>query len=207
MSIAITPCANETRFDEFWELFPKQRKGSRKKAEQAYNTALKEKRANEKEIINGLTAYRDSDEVANGFAKGAAAWLNDDRWANDYTIKPSQSAGVGNSRASYTDQLADASRIAQANYQNGMQGHEGQHFGDLGGRDSTEQIRNSEEISEWSDMRSGDVYEAKLERERAAIGGLSLPSCPEGNHSQTSVEASDAQDFGGGCITERISVE
>lgn len=76
----------ENRFDEFWILFPRQRRGNKEKAEHAYNRALKEKRATEDKIIAGVKNYGESEEVANGYGKGAAAWINDDRWSTDYSI-------------------------------------------------------------------------------------------------------------------------
>ncbi len=74
-------------FEDFWTLFPKQRRGNREKALRAYRKALKEKRTTEEEIINGVKAYQNSSEVRNGYAKGAAAWLSDDRWDCDYSQK------------------------------------------------------------------------------------------------------------------------
>lgn len=71
-------------FDEFWELYPRQRRGNKQKAKVAYEKAIKENRATEEQIIEGVKLYAQSEEVANGYAKGAAAWLNDDRWANEY---------------------------------------------------------------------------------------------------------------------------
>lgn len=70
-------------FEIFWQAYPKQRAGSREKAETAYLKAVN--RSTPEEIHRGLLAYAGSDEVAKGFAKGAAAWLNDDRWTTDYT--------------------------------------------------------------------------------------------------------------------------
>lgn len=70
-------------FETFWRDYPKQRAGSSKKADAAMRQALK--RATAEEILAGLARYAISDEVAKGYAKGAAAWLNDDRWNNDYT--------------------------------------------------------------------------------------------------------------------------
>lgn len=79
----LTPLqGDDGSFEEFWMLFPKQRAGSKAKALAAYRQALK--RASHDEIMGGLKAYVESDEVARGFAKGAAAWLNDDRWTCDY---------------------------------------------------------------------------------------------------------------------------
>lgn len=74
-------------FVEFRENFPKQRPGSWQKAEVAYVAALK-RGAKPDEINRGVLAYAASEEVLRGFAKGAAAWLNDDRWLDDYSIRP-----------------------------------------------------------------------------------------------------------------------
>lgn len=70
-------------FPEFWELYPRQRRGNKDKAEKAYRKAAD--RDSEGSIIAGLRDYCDSEEVSKGFAKGAEAWLNDDRWKNNYT--------------------------------------------------------------------------------------------------------------------------
>lgn len=94
-----TPLNPPDRFDEFWELFPRKRRGSREKAKQAYCKAINEQRATEENIINGVRAYQHSDEATkNGgqFAKGCAAWLNDDRWTCDY----SAGGGSNNQRTS-----------------------------------------------------------------------------------------------------------
>jgi DNA-binding transcriptional ArsR family regulator len=69
-------------FDRFWEMFPRQRRGGKKNAERAWAAATK--RAPPDKILEGLAAYAKSREVAQGYAKGAAAWLNDDRWENNY---------------------------------------------------------------------------------------------------------------------------
>ena len=85
------------RFEEFWEIFPRQRRGSRDKAQAKYKQVIENKKATEEEIISGTRNYASSDEVARGFAKGAAAWLNDDRWKNDYGRKPQSGKGNGHS--------------------------------------------------------------------------------------------------------------
>lgn len=73
-------------FDLFWSIYPKQRAGSKEKALTAYKSALKKTKP--EEILNGVKAYIGSNEVADGFAKGCAAWLNDERWTSDYSKKP-----------------------------------------------------------------------------------------------------------------------
>ena len=87
-------------FNEFWELFPKQRIGNKEKAKNSYLKALKEKRATIEEIQNGVEKYAVSDEATkNGgqFAKGCAAWLNDDRWKNDYSRESQPGKNNGHS--------------------------------------------------------------------------------------------------------------
>lgn len=73
------------KFELFFSQFPKQRIGSKQKAFLAWKQAIN--RATEDEILTGLESYAKSDEVKRGFAKGAAAWLNDDRWLNNYSNK------------------------------------------------------------------------------------------------------------------------
>ena len=74
-----------SKFDEFWDIFPKTRRGSKDKALMAYKKAIN--RTTEDEILKSVRNYADSDEVARGYAKGCAAWLNDDRWTVDYSSK------------------------------------------------------------------------------------------------------------------------
>ena len=72
-------------FDRFWSIYPKQRAGSKDKAYNSFCKAIKDKRATEEQIIHSAELYAKSDEVKRGFAKGCAAWLNDDRFNNNYT--------------------------------------------------------------------------------------------------------------------------
>jgi len=92
----------KNRFLEFWTIYPNQRKGSKEKAKKAYMVAMQ--RDTEENIIKGASAYRLSDEVLNGFAKGAAAWLADDRWNNDYSIKPTKGNTNGKSKSELADE-------------------------------------------------------------------------------------------------------
>ena len=71
-------------FETFWSVYPKKRAGSKEKAFKAYQSALRRKNATAEEINRVAAIYAKSDEVSRGFAKGAAAWLNDDRFLNDY---------------------------------------------------------------------------------------------------------------------------
>lgn len=74
-------------FEEFWKLFPKQRAGSKQKAYKSYCQAIKENRTTESDILEAVKAYSESDEVKRGFAKGCAAWINDDRFNNQYKVQ------------------------------------------------------------------------------------------------------------------------
>jgi hypothetical protein len=73
-------------FEMFWSQFPKQRAGSKDKARAAYWSAVS--RGGSTAILAGVIAYANSDEVQRGYAKGAAAWLNDDRWTVNYRQGP-----------------------------------------------------------------------------------------------------------------------
>lgn len=79
-------------FLNFWKVYPKQRIGNKDKAYAAYCRALKERRATSAELLASAEKYAKSDEVAKGFAKGCAAWLNDDRFAVDYQNNSKQDA-------------------------------------------------------------------------------------------------------------------
>ena len=72
-------------FSKFWDMYPKQRAGSKAKAYASFCKAIKEKRATEEKLLQSVKVYAESDEVKRGFAKGCAAWLNDDRFNNNYT--------------------------------------------------------------------------------------------------------------------------
>lgn len=71
-------------FENFWSIYPKQRAGSKQKAYQSFCKAIKEKRATEEILLSAVRVYAQSEEVKRGFAKGCAAWLNDDRFNNNY---------------------------------------------------------------------------------------------------------------------------
>lgn len=80
-------------FCEFWNAYPKQRAGSKEKARSAFAAALKRhKELNAVQLADKAKQYAKSDEVARGFAKGAQAWLNDDRFLQDY--KPARPTGA-----------------------------------------------------------------------------------------------------------------
>ncbi|MGI9345551.1 MAG: hypothetical protein ACR2PW_04720 [Gammaproteobacteria bacterium] len=43
--------------------------------------------------MQAVRSYAASAEVAQGYAKGAEAWLNDDRWRVDYSVVPKPGNG------------------------------------------------------------------------------------------------------------------
>ena len=71
-------------FSKFWDMYPKQRAGSKAKAYASFCKAIKEGRITEDKLLEAVRMYAESDEVKRGYAKGCAAWLNDDRFNNNY---------------------------------------------------------------------------------------------------------------------------
>ena len=62
-----------------------------------------------------MLAYAASNEVRRGFAKGAAAWLNDDRWAtDDRTPNPRDGPNGGMSGAEIDDIIAEVIPIGRS---------------------------------------------------------------------------------------------
>lgn len=74
-------------FDLFWKEYPKKRAGNSKKAYKAYCEVINEGRADVEKLLQAVKDYAQSEEVAKGFAKGCAAWLNDDRFNCEYKLK------------------------------------------------------------------------------------------------------------------------
>lgn len=71
-------------FEEFWKVYPKQRIGNKNKAYISYCRAIKEKRVSVEDLMKSVKSYANSKEVEKGYAKGCAAWLNDDRFNYTY---------------------------------------------------------------------------------------------------------------------------
>ncbi len=94
-NIKISPDGDTKSFSDeflnFWKFYPKQRAGNKQKAYAAYCRVLKERRATSQELLASVKEYAESSEVARGFAKGCAAWLNDDRFAVEYI--PEETSG------------------------------------------------------------------------------------------------------------------
>lgn len=78
-----TDISEDLDFEEFWDAYPRQRRGNKQKALKAFLRATE--RGLRREIVQGCHRYAASEEVAVGRAKGCEAWLNDDRWTFDYT--------------------------------------------------------------------------------------------------------------------------
>ena len=71
----------ELEFERFWEAYPRQRRGSHEQALKAWKRALKKTTP---EIIHAaVNRYSRSREVTDGYAKGAAAWLNAERYTDE----------------------------------------------------------------------------------------------------------------------------
>ena len=81
-------------FEEFWKIYPKDRAGSKSKALAKFKQKVNEHGLDK--IMQGVKSYAKSDEVKRGFAKGCAAWLNDDRFLSKY--EPDKNQGVKNDR-------------------------------------------------------------------------------------------------------------
>lgn len=71
-------------FNRFWELYPRQRRGSKEEAFKAWNKALKREDITPEQILAVVEIYANSDEVKRGYAKGCAAWLNGSCFLNEY---------------------------------------------------------------------------------------------------------------------------
>ena len=84
--------ATDAAFEDFWSCYPKQRAGAKDKARTAFAAAVKRTGQFAFQIVAKAREYAKSDEVARGYAKGAQAWLNDDRFLQDY--KPAQTTGT-----------------------------------------------------------------------------------------------------------------
>lgn len=76
-----------SEFEKFWKTYPKQRAGSKEKAYKSYCKAIKEKKITVEKLQEVCALYAQSDEVKRGYAKGCAAWLNDERYNTEYKTK------------------------------------------------------------------------------------------------------------------------
>lgn len=95
-------------FAEFWAVYPKQRIGNKDKARAAFLRAAKRSGITPEEITVKAAEYAKSEEVARGYAKGAEAWLNDDRYLRSY---PSAKAAGSTLAAARKAGLAEIDEI------------------------------------------------------------------------------------------------
>ena len=91
-------------FASFWAVYPKQRIGNKDKARAAFLRALKRSGLTAEQITAKAAEYAKSDEVARGFAKGAEAWLNDDRYLRSYH-PPVKANALSEARAAGTAKI------------------------------------------------------------------------------------------------------
>ena len=92
-------------FDEFWAVYPKQRIGNKDKARAAFVQAVKRTGKTPQEITDKAAEYAASEEVARGFAKGAQAWLNDDRFLRNYAPAKTSGAALAAAREAGTAKI------------------------------------------------------------------------------------------------------
>lgn len=92
-------------FADFWAVYPKQRIGNKDKARAAFVQAVKRTGKTPQEIMDKAAEYAASEEVARGFAKGAQAWLNDDRFLRNYAPAKTSGAALAAAREAGTAKI------------------------------------------------------------------------------------------------------
>ena len=92
-------------FADFWAVYPKQRIGNKDKARAAFAQAVKRSGKTPQEITAKAAEYAASEEVARGFAKGAQAWLNDDRFLRNYAPAKTSGAALAAAREAGTAKI------------------------------------------------------------------------------------------------------
>lgn len=88
-------------FADFWAVYPKQRIGNKDKARRAFETAQKRTGISAERIVAKAKEYAASEEANKDggmFAKGAAPWLNDDRFLRAYAPAKQTNATLGDAR-------------------------------------------------------------------------------------------------------------
>ncbi len=106
----VTQKKHSLTFNQFWERYPRTRRGCKDDAWKAWGKALK-KGHTEQQIMEGLKKYETSRDVARGFAKGASVWLNGSHFLDEpYQESMGHSSGgnAGGNRG--FDALAAAAR-------------------------------------------------------------------------------------------------
>lgn len=92
-------------FADFWAVYPKQRIGNKDKARAAFVQAVKRTGKTPQEITDKAAEYAASEEVARGFAKGAQAWPNDDRFLRNYAPAKTSGAALAAAREAGTAKI------------------------------------------------------------------------------------------------------
>lgn len=86
--------ARESRFEEFWSVYPHRHgvKRNRNGAEQKFRLAVK-RGVPEQTIIDGARRYAKDKRVLDGYARDPTTWLNQEGWTDD--IEPSSPSAGG----------------------------------------------------------------------------------------------------------------
>ncbi len=89
----------DSGFEEFWQAYPKGRKGGKKDCRQKYARIIKSGEATRAEIVAGAERYRCACYDDSHFTKAPLAWLNGAHWNDEDVPSPSdnrQSKPSGN---------------------------------------------------------------------------------------------------------------
>lgn len=70
-------------FEQFWAMYPRQRRGEKRVAFQKWRAKLKDGYTAE-QMLQGVRQYQNSREVAEGYAKNAASWLYNAKFMDNY---------------------------------------------------------------------------------------------------------------------------
>lgn len=95
-------------FDLFWAAYPKYRAGSKDKARLAFDKALQRGGITAEQLVKKAKEYAQSEEANKDggmFAKGAAAWLNDDRFLQAYKPAKSSERNIEQERAEGEEEI------------------------------------------------------------------------------------------------------
>lgn len=97
-----------TAFDLFWQAYPKYRIGNKDKARRAFEAAQKRTGISAEQLVAKAKEYAASEETnkdSGMFAKGAAPWLNDDRFLRAYAPAKTSGAALAVAREAGTAKI------------------------------------------------------------------------------------------------------
>lgn len=97
-----------TAFDLFWQAYPKYRIGNKDKARRAFEAAQKRTGISAEQLVAKAKEYAASEETNKDggmFAKGAAPWLNDDRFLRAYAPAKTSGAALAVAREAGTAKI------------------------------------------------------------------------------------------------------